>query len=306
MTSTVFSVYNSGFGIGNDVSTICITDEKEAHVANKLTVEEVQERFIRWGEAGVQDATLRKEFANVPSEELQAILEAGMLGDDHWLRQEDDQWFLVDFVGTSRTCALRIAQTLIANKLLPVNQKPKVEDLDNFTTEELWRLVDLYEFTIACFMDAMHQDPSHEVNRPYRELKKRFDALESNNAKLLQEKQQAVADLGKANGEVAKLKDDLAKKPVVAATVAPEAAVSPRLTVASVWGRIWKIAFLLAVVVAMGAMIYNREAIRESIALKSSAVTKPEKAQASPKKQKSSLQRALEEYQETKDKESEE
>ena len=198
--------------------------EKEAYVARKLTAEEVQVKFLRWGEGGVQDAVLRNEFVDVPSEELQAILEAGMQGDDHWLRQDNDQWFLVDFAGMNRTCALRTAQTLIANKLLPVTQKPKPEDLDNFTTEDLWRFADLYEFAIACFMDAMHRDPNHEVNRPYRELKKRFDALEANNAKLLQEKQQAVADLGKANGEIAKLKEDLAKKPVStdAATVSQE------------------------------------------------------------------------------------
>ena len=224
MTSTVFSVYNSRFGIGNDVSTICIAEEKEALVAKQLTIEEVQMKFLRWGEGGVQDAVLRNEFANVPNEELQAILEAGMLGDDHWLRQENDQWFLVDFAGMNRMCALRTAQMLIANKLLPMSQKPKAEDLDSFTTDELWRLADLYEFTIACFMDAMHQDPSHEVNRPYRELNVRFKALETNNAKLLQEKQQAVADLGKANGEVARLQGELAKKPVPvdATTVSPE------------------------------------------------------------------------------------
>lgn len=193
-------------------------------MAKQLTVEEVQMKFLQWGEGGVQDAVLRNEFANVPSEELQAILEAGMQGDDHWLRQDNDQWFLVDFAGMNRTCALRTVQTLIANKLLPTKQKPKVEDLGSFTTEELWRLVDLYEFTIACFMDAMHQDPGHEVNRPYRELNVRFKALEANNAKLLQEKQQAVADLAKANGEVARLQGELAKKPVPvdATTVSPE------------------------------------------------------------------------------------
>ncbi|HSX24796.1 MAG TPA: hypothetical protein VLG69_02435 [Candidatus Andersenbacteria bacterium] len=212
-------------------------------MARKLTVEEVQEKILRFGEDGVDDATLKREFNFAPEGELQAILDSGMTGDDYWLKRDENHWSLVDFAGMSRRYGLSNAQRLVGNKLLPASQKPESNELSLMDLSDLWTFVDRAEYAVECFQQAM-RDPAHEVNRPYREWKQRFDNLDDSNKRLLSEKQQAVTDLATAKAEVARLTGELAKKPANAPVVDPAInnkaksldellAIKPDLTAAS-------------------------------------------------------------------------